>query len=55
MVPAFALGVAGKYEIADEGFGPRPVRPRTRHRPRGHGHRPKALADLLLANLNVVG
>jgi protocatechuate 4,5-dioxygenase, beta chain len=27
MVPAFALGVAGQYEIADEGFGPRPVPP----------------------------
>jgi protocatechuate 4,5-dioxygenase, beta chain len=27
MVPAFAMGVAGKYEIADEGYGPRPVPP----------------------------
>lgn len=25
MVPTFALGVADRYEIADEGFGPRPV------------------------------
>jgi protocatechuate 4,5-dioxygenase beta chain len=28
-VPTFAVGVAGKYEIADEGFGPRPVPPVT--------------------------
>src|SRR5262249_14923317 len=26
-VPAFAMGVAGRYEIADEGYGPRPVPP----------------------------
>jgi protocatechuate 4,5-dioxygenase, beta chain len=25
MVPTFALGMAGRFEIADEGFGPRPV------------------------------
>lgn len=25
MVPAFAMGVADRYEIADEGYGPRPV------------------------------
>jgi protocatechuate 4,5-dioxygenase beta chain len=27
MVPAFAVGVADRYEIADEGYGPRPVPP----------------------------
>jgi protocatechuate 4,5-dioxygenase beta chain len=27
MVPAFAVGVAERYEIADEGHGPRPVPP----------------------------
>lgn len=27
MTPAFALGVADRYEIADEGYGPRPVPP----------------------------
>lgn len=29
MVPAFAMGVADRYEIADEGYGPRPVPPVT--------------------------
>lgn len=27
LVPAFAMGVADRYEIADEGYGPRPVPP----------------------------
>jgi protocatechuate 4,5-dioxygenase beta chain len=27
MIPTFAIGTAGRYEIADEGWGPRPVPP----------------------------
>ena len=31
MIPTFAIGTAARYEIADEGWGPRPVPPVTGH------------------------